>query len=64
MLGYDEYKKLARNTTILFFAILVLLAVISSISIIATISGFSKGGGLNDILNSGGASGLDQLMGL
>ena len=64
MLGYEEYKKLARNTTFLFFAILVLIAIVSSISIIAAISGFTQGGGLNDILNDSGASGLDQLIGL
>ena len=64
MLGYDEFKKLARKTTILFFAILILLAVISSISITAAISVFSQGGGLNDLLNGSGSQGLDQLMGL
>ena len=64
MLGYDEYKKLALSTTILFFGILVIFAIVSSISIVAAISGFSQGGSLNDILNGSGTPGLDQLMGI
>lgn len=64
MLDYERYKKLARNTTIIFYAAIVLLIIISFASVMLVVSQFINGGGLDKILNGAGGADINQLMGL
>jgi TM2 domain-containing membrane protein YozV len=57
MLEYDRYKRLARNTTLIFTAAILLLIVVTVGSVIFTIYQFFQGGGLELLLN--GSGGLD-----
>jgi len=60
MLEYDRYKKFARNTTVIFTLAILLLIILTAISSIFTIMQLFQGGGIEQILNSGGGTDIYQ----